>query len=148
MAMMLWQLRAWREAICRDSGALERQFARRRFRRRTAVNILIALLGLAIPCSFWIVDQAVFLQKGIAWYGLGVTIVVLLIVVLALFDWIDSRIYYSQRKQDHRAEQATLEAQLKQVGYAGNGHDDRNPKNPKRRKRKKKRKPKSKKTKE
>jgi hypothetical protein len=107
IGLLLWHVRAWRQA---DNGALadeDYRFYRRQLWRRVLASTLLGITGLLMLGERWIenpVNQAI--------YWVGIAGLVGATAVLALTDWLASRVHFSRQVADHATEHALLRAEI------------------------------------
>jgi hypothetical protein len=111
----------WR-TVCRlQLAEAEVKFARQQYRRRVQVSGLLAAVALTMVGAHWLTSR---LAALFVWTA--VMFVVLWICILAMVDWWQTHRFYQQLRADHLAEQAALEAQLKQLfRYRNNGQPEK-----------------------
>jgi hypothetical protein len=105
--LLLWHLRAWRLA---DNGALsdvDYQFHRRQFFYRLASSGTIGVIGGLMVGDRWIEAPLIKL----AYWG-GIAALVLVMVMLALRDWLASRLYFEREATNQAVEHAELRAEI------------------------------------
>jgi hypothetical protein len=97
----------WRRA---DHGGLadrDYEFHRRQYRRRMQTSGLLGLVGLLMLGSLWIDDPLVG-----AVYWAGIAALVIWIALLAMTDWLASRLYYGRLAADQAVEHAAIKAEI------------------------------------
>ena len=84
---------------------------------------MIAVIGVAVILGIWVTDSVLA-----AVYWLGVLFVVGWMAVLAVADFVTTRMYYGRLYQDQIEERALLEAELNQIKRrGGNGKPKHRP---------------------
>ena len=112
-------LRALRSMSAASCDERARRFGRDQFRRRTTASDMIGLIGLALMASPRMVDPV---RTSFWLYWSGILLAVVAIALLAVFDLVSTRVYFSQIQRAGLAEQAALKAELARLmGHRGNG---------------------------
>jgi|GEM_PF-4464401 len=118
VVLLLCHLRSWRQA---DNGALsdsDYQFHRRQFLSRLASSGTIGVIGGLMVGDRWIDAPLV---KLVYWAGIAALVVVM--VVLAMRDWLASRLYLEREAASHAAEHAQLRAEIERYRRENGGGD-------------------------
>jgi hypothetical protein len=100
-------LTVWRRA---DHGGLtdgDYEFHHRQYRRRMQTTGLLGIVGLLMLGSLWIADPLVG-----AVYWSGIAALVVWVALLALSDWLASRLYYGRLAAAHAVEHAAIKAEI------------------------------------
>ena len=108
LGLLAWHWNSWR---ANDHGGLperERLFFQRQFRRRTNASGAIGFVGLLIMSGVWIENELAY-----AALALGMLLLVFWIILLALSDWIATRLYFDREQTVQRAQIAVLQSALK-----------------------------------
>ena len=119
---LLWlHRRSWLAAKQSNLSEEDLQFASRQFRRRAQTSGLIIVVALVMLGGVWVERP---LPTLLVWGG--VTLLVLWICVLAAADWLHTRAYFHRVRDEHIAERAALEAEMRRVvRHRSNGRPDR-----------------------
>ena len=118
LALLLWHLRSWRHA---DNGALndrDYQFYRRQFFLRLAASGTMGVIGGMMLGDVWVRDPHV---KLIYWAFIAGLVV--LMVLLAMRDWLSSRLYLEREAATHAAEHAQLRAEIERFRRENEAED-------------------------
>jgi hypothetical protein len=87
--LILWHVREYRAALAQKPKGEERDFLRRRFRRRMRAGTVIVLLAMALFFGQLISPKQS--PSLFVWYWSGLAVAVLGLLVFALVDYLDSR---------------------------------------------------------
>ena len=115
---------SWRKDKQRELSETDWSYLNTRRRRRLQTNIMISLVGVAIIVGIWIVEPLWF---GIYWCC--VVLLVMWIILLACVDFLATRTYYRQLRDQASVERQLLEQELDRLQrsqHNGNGtHQER-----------------------
>ena len=110
VTMLLVHRRSWRALQSRPLDARERDYHRRRFRRRVQASALLALVGPALFVGYHIPPRELpWLFVG---YWTGVTLVTVWIGLLALGDAVASGRHFSLLRRQRIVTRAQLQAEI------------------------------------
>ena len=110
---------SWRKDKQRELSETDWSYLNTRRRRRLQTNIMISLVGVAIIVGIWIVEP---LWIGIYWCC--VVLLVMWIILLAGVDFLATRTYYRQLRDQASVERQLLEQELDRLQrsqHNGNG---------------------------
>lgn len=117
-AMMAGHVRVWRSARQPDLPPRDRDYHRRRFRRRMQSSAMVGLVGVAIFVGYWIQDPPLLVVV----YWSGVLLLVAWLGLLAMADIVSTAHHFGRMREDVLIEQARLEARARRIRHAqGNG---------------------------
>ena len=88
-ALIFWHVREYKTALAQKPTREERDFLRRRFRRRMRAGTVIVLLALALFFGQLISPKQS--PSLFVWYWSGLALAVLGLLLFALVDYLDSR---------------------------------------------------------
>jgi hypothetical protein len=106
--LIVWHLLVWRRA---DHGGLadaDFRFYRNQFRRRMQVGAMVGIVGLLALVDLWIRDVT---SRAVLWCV--VMVILLWAVILAVSDWLASRLHYDKLLAANAVEQALLQREIK-----------------------------------
>ncbi|WP_425614822.1 hypothetical protein NA78x_004701 [Anatilimnocola sp. NA78] len=107
IVLVIGHLRAWRAADHGGLGEQEREFHSRRFRRRVQASAMLGVIGLLLVGDLW-------LRTG--WpallYWSGVLLLLGWLLLLAVSDWLASRVHFRQQINRLQGERALIQADL------------------------------------
>ena len=113
IAWLLSHVRAWKAVRESERDAEEREFQRRRYRRRLQTSSLVVLLGIATFLGQLIPRKEH--PNIFVYFWFGVVLLVLWVLGLALWDFVATRGRVLQMRQDQRIESARLEAEIRRA---------------------------------
>jgi hypothetical protein len=133
--LVVWHIRAWRQARQTEMDARERDFCRRQFRRRMQTSAMLGVLGVAIGVGQRLLSGGIS-QSAAVLYWCGVVGLVLWLVLLAIADITATSFHYGREKNQYLADRARLQGEIQRVkaevegekgGYplAGEGEGER-----------------------
>jgi heme exporter protein D len=117
LGLGLSHVRAWRADRDGDDQAPEYSYARRKFRRRMQVSVMVGVTGAAILIGQLFTDPRVV---GIYW--IAVMVWVIWIVTLAVADLLDTRRFLEDLHREQLVLNAQLQAELQRRRHEGNGN--------------------------
>ncbi len=126
--MMKSHLGTWRTIRADESKeAYERNYHRRRFRRRMQTSGLLGLLGIAILIGYFIKPPMASVVVAVYWASVLLTVAWML--VLAFFDAISTQMHFNRIRRRNEGEQALLEARRRRAEKealidGGSGQDE------------------------
>lgn len=123
-AFAFWHTREYRSALAGSPRPDEREYIRRRFRRRMRVASIICLLSLGVLFGQFI-DQKQ--QPSVfVWYWCGLMVAVLSLLIFAMYDYVDARKNLLEQQKKDLNETSNLvraaRAEQKRIQAASNGH--------------------------
>lgn len=107
-ALIAWHVLAWRKA---DHGGLadaDFRFYKNQFRRRMQTSALVGIVGLLALLDLWIADVT---SRAFLWCV--VLLLVLWTVILAVSDWLASRLHFDKQLSANAVEHALLQREIK-----------------------------------
>lgn len=122
LGLMAWHIRSWNADKRRKVEPAERQFRALQYRRRMQTSILMAILATMLPAGQWIMIQADeagdlhgwWLKAGVAFIGV-VLLLLCWIGLLALSDFVATRMFYGRLRDRCQLEQTRLQAELRKL---------------------------------
>ncbi|MEX2026165.1 MAG: hypothetical protein WEH44_02675 [Pirellulaceae bacterium] len=106
--MMVWHVLTWRRADHGGLGDADFRFYKNQFRRRMQVGAMVGIVGLLTLVDLWINDVT---SRAVLWCV--VLLLVLWTVLLAVSDWLASRLHYDKLLSANAVEHALLQREIK-----------------------------------
>ncbi len=123
--LVWWHFRQWERLRQELTETRDRDYYRRRLRRRVQTSGMVGVLGLLMLGGLLLPPRQFPTLFVLLW--IGVLLLLLWIVLLALADWLAASQYHARLRNDFLVQRAVLEAQarrarqeLKRAG-GGNG---------------------------
>jgi hypothetical protein len=130
VGLMVWQTMSWRSAYPDAHDDAERDYLRRRHRRRMQTGVLMALVALAVPAADWVISETLSPRLGTAIIGVILALIAWIVVMTAA-DLGATKLYYGRVRDSYQLEQMRLQAELRRLqneqAAGGNGRQQSAP---------------------
>jgi hypothetical protein len=124
VALLVSHWRTWRSTTSQAASEAERNYQRRRFRRRMQTSAMLALAGVALVIGQLIPPRAH--PSLFVFFWTGVVLLLFWVVLLALADAAATRNHVGRLLRERSAERSRLEAELlrlKRQRQDGSAHE-------------------------
>ena len=118
VGLMIWHVRAWRDARQQNLDDGELDFRRRQFRRRIQTSAMLGVLAVALFIGQFITgpDTLLFIYWGVT------LLLVAWLALLAVVDALATKLHFARLREKYLVEQAKLQAEIRRIQAAkGNG---------------------------
>lgn len=110
VGLLVSHWRTWRSTMTQAAGEAERNYQRRRFRRRMQTSAMLALAGVALVIGQLIPPR--MFPTLFVFFWTGVVLLLFWVVLLALADAAATRNHVGRLQRERSAERSRLEEEL------------------------------------
>ena len=133
VGLMIWQTMSWRSTYPDAHDDAERDYLRRRHRRRMQTGALMAVVALAVPAADWVINETLSPRLGTAIICVILALIVWIVVMTAA-DLGATKLHYGRVRDSYQLEQMRLQAELRRLqnehAAGGNGRQRSPPDEP------------------